>query len=200
MTTTTSEVGLRKVKRIGTKKIYAVRVLPPDFKMDEEGGGDTQFFFYYVSRNYKPVSSECTKHVWKRAEGQAGPGVVRNGFDTLSSSRDFLLHEKDGKIIAVDILPSNAYTSKTSAPAVLHDLQHIEVIINVSTGEVEFVAVPVGVSKQQLQQLIGELDKVDMIQAGDTLGGAFYVHELQGNRVKISPPSRGSAGRVTQMD
>lgn len=197
--TTTPEVGLRKVKRIGTKKIYAVRVLPPDFKMDENSG-DTQFFFYYVSRNYKSLSSECTKHVWKRAEGQTGPGVVRNGFDTLSSSRDFLLHEKDGKIIAVDILPANVYTSKTSAPAALHDLQHIEAVLNVSTGEVEFISVPVGVSKQQLQQLIAELDKVDMVQAGDTLGGAFYVHELQGNRLKISPPSRGAGVRSSHIE
>jgi hypothetical protein len=191
-TTTANEIGLRKVKREGLKKSYAVRILPPDFQMDETGGENHKYMFYYTSRNFKPKAQECTKHVWRRAEGRGGVGVVRDGFDSISGKHDFLLHEKDGKIVAVDLLPSNTYNAKSNAPMDTHDLEYVELAINTATGEIEFLKVPIGVTKQQLQQLITELDKLDLIQAGDVIGGAFRVYEMQGNRLKIEPPPKGS--------
>ena len=188
-----STVGFQKVKRAGLKKIYAVRVLPPDFQMDESGGDEHEYKFYYTSRNFKPKNAACTKHVWRRAEGRSGVGVVRDGFDSLSSKHDFLLHEDEkGTIVGVDLLPATTYNAKTNAPADVHDLQYIELAINGTTGEIEFLQVPIGVTKQQIQQLITELDKVDNINAGDMIGNAFRVYELQGNRIKVEPPPRGA--------
>lgn len=188
-----STVGFQKVKRVGLKKIYAVRVLPPDFRMDDTGGENHEYKFYYTSRNFKPRNAPCTKHVWRRAEGRSGVGVVRDGFDSLSSKHDFLLHEDaEGVIVSVDLLPGTTYNAKTNAPADIHDLQYIELAINGSTGEIEFLQVPIGVTKQQIQQLITELDKLDVINAGDMIGNAFRVYELQGNRMKVEPPPRNT--------
>jgi len=198
-TPTIPEVGLRKVKRVGLKKVYAVRIQPPDFQMDEQGGDDHKYLFYYTSRNYKSKRAECTKHIWRRAEGRSGPGVVRDGFDAISSRHDFLLHVKPGEkdspdtVVGVDVLPATTYTAKTNAPLQVQECDHIELAINVSTGEIEFMEVPIGVSKQQIQQLITEIDKKELIQAGDVLGGVFNVYELQGNRLKVAPPARGAS-------
>lgn len=204
-TPTTPSVGLNKVKRTGLNKIYAVRVKPPDFQADETGGENHKFLFYYTTRNFKPKSQECTKHVWRRAEGRTGPGVVRDGFDSLSGNHDFILHEQPGekdddgkqaagKIVAVDILPSTTYNAKTNAPRNVQEYKLIELAINTATGEIEFLEVPIGVSKQQLQQLITEIDKLSNINAGDRIGGRYYVYELQGNRLRIEPPAQGNMG------
>jgi len=196
-------VGLQKQKRTGLKKTYAVRILPPDFREDEETG-EVEYYLYFTTRNFKSKSMKCSRHVWRRAEGRSGPGVVRDGFDSLSSKHDFLLYHEgegeDAKVVAVDILPSTTYNAKTNAPENVQDQEYIELAINSATGEIQFQAVPIGVSKTQLQQLIAELDKVDSVNAGDTLGKAFYVYELQGNRLKVEPPPRGvGMGRPGQV-
>jgi hypothetical protein len=201
-TPTTPTVGLQKVKREGLKKIYAVRILPPDFELDELDGENHKYTFFYTSRNYESKSQPCSKHIWRRAEGRSGVGVVRDGFDAISNKHDFLLHEDaTGKIVAVDLLPKNTYNAKTNAPASTHDLQHIELAINTATGELEFLQIPIKVTKAQIQQLITELDKMDVLQAGGMIGRAYSVYEIQGNRVKIELPRKdhnapysGSAG------
>jgi len=205
MSTQQQNVGLKKAKRKNLKKIYAVRVQPPDFQTDEED--KHKFLFYYISKNFKSKSSECSHHVWRRAEGRTGPGVVRDGLDTLSSRYDFILHEKKGtktkaaQIVGVDLIPSTVYSAKGNAPSNMHDLARIQAAINLATGEVEFIEVPIGVTKPQLQMLISELDKVSEVNVGDTLGGTFHVYEIQGNRLFVDPPSKNAGpvrpGQVT---
>ena len=199
--TTNTEVGLRKVKRTGLKQIYAVRILPPDFELDEEGGENHKYKFFYTSKNYKACEKECSKHVWRRAEGRTGPGVIRDGFDALSTEYDFILHEdrsekKDGIIVGVDLIPANTYNAKRNAPVEVQEFEFIELAINTSTGEIEFIAVPIKVTKMQLQNLIREIDKLELIQAGDVIGNQFPVYEIHGNRLKVTPPHAATSMRV----
>ena len=202
LTPANQEIGLRKAKRKGLKQIYAVRVLPPDFVLDESGGEDHQYKFFYTSKNYKACEKECTKHVWRRSEGRTGPGVIRDGFDALSSDYDFILHEdptmgKEGMIVGVDLIPATTYNAKRTAPLDVQGYDYIELAINASTGEIEFIAVPVKVTKLQLQNLIKVIDKLELIQAGDVLGNQFSVYEIHGNRLKIAPPVSGGGAPRT---
>lgn len=183
----TASGSLAKAKRENIKKIDAVSIKPPVVIPDDSGGDNHQYQCAYVSSGYQLVKQACTFDVWKRCEGKHLPGRVRDGLDSrLHNEFVLIVDPKTDVITDIDIIPKVYYTSRATLPDFLEGKDDIVLRINGTRGSSEVIQCPAGVSKKAIRRLLDNLDKIEVIQTGDSIPGGFEVLNVSGNQVSIA--------------
>lgn len=188
MSELTTTPGMVKHKRLNLKPTVAVNIKPPEYLLDPSGGENHTYKCVYVTTGGKQIKQKCTPAVWRRCEGKTGEGQVRDGL-CFKTNSDFIIWTNGDDVVEdVDVLPSDYYLARQVAPVDVVEREGIELVISQSTGSVEIKKVCLRATRQKLERLIAELNKLDHLSPGDSIPGGFEIMSVSGNRVTVSIP------------
>lgn len=187
---------MTKSKRENLRFVLAASILPPAFSTK---GDETTFKCVYVTPEGKQITHMCTHEVWKRCEGNNQVGKPRNGLcekiNVLffmwvddSKNKDATRKEEKGVVVDIDVIPENYYQRTQVRPEYMLNQETIDVQISPG-GSVVVDAIPTGVNRKNIENLILGLNEVDKLAVGDRIKGGYEVQDIIGNKVKfLTPP------------
>lgn len=179
--------ALVKAKRDKIKKIEAVSIKPPKVIPDTDGGNNHSYLCVYVDSKFQQVKHPCSFDVWRRCEGRTVAGKTRDGLDSRLSNNFYLVENTNGLLVDIDIIPKTFYTTKALMPADDADKEDIVIKVSPKTGSMEVLQCPAGVTKTALKKIMDSLDKMEMVQTGDTINSNYEVLNANGNAISIAP-------------
>lgn len=188
MSEMTTTPGMVKQKRLNVKPTVAVNIKPPEYTLDPSGGENHTYKCVYVTTGGKQIKQKCTPAVWRKCEGKTGDGNVRDGLCFKTNSDFIIWTDGEGVVVDVDVLPSDYYQARQVAPVDVVDREGVELVIHQASGSVDIKKICLGATRQKMERLIQELNKLDRVSPGDSIPGGYEVLSVSGNRVIVSIP------------
>ena len=194
---------MQKPKRENLKSVLALSIKPPAYELDKTGGEDHTYKCVYVTNQGKQITHKCNHAVWKRCEGRNVQGRARDGLaDKLNCQ--FLIwidpnknehastEAQKGLVVDIDVLPENYYQRRQVMPSDVADRETIDIKVGPS-GYIEILALPPGVTRQMVERMIRELNKLDTLVPGQLIQGGYEVETVAGSTVSLLPPVKVAA-------